>query len=134
VKLPKTYGSDAEAKQAGALLEDGWHSGRITEAVEKLSQNKKPMIEQSVLVRGRTLRDWLMANDRGAAKLRSCCKAVGALDAYEAGEISQDLFPGHDVEVLIIVEKRRGFPDQNRIAEYRAPVASSVVNLNRAAG
>jgi len=132
VKLPKTYGSDEAAKEAGALLEEGWHSGRITEAVEKLSQNQKPMIEQSVLVKGRTLRDWLMANDRGAAKLRSCCKAVGALDAYEAGEISADLFPGHDVEVRIIVEKRRGFPDQNRIAEYRAVAASSVISLRNA--
>jgi hypothetical protein len=42
------------------------------------------------------------------------------------------LFPGQDVEVKIIVEKRRGFPDQNRIEEYRPVAASPVVNLRSA--
>ena len=129
MRLTKTYRSDEEARQAATLLEERWHTGRITEAVQKRNQYKKDMIELSVIVGGRTLRDWLMGNDKGAAKVRSCCNAVGALDAYEAGEISQDLFPGHDVEVKIIVEKRRGFPDQNRIEEYRPAAASSVVPL-----
>jgi hypothetical protein len=135
MRLPKTYRSDEEAKQAATLLEEGWHPARITEALEKLTQNKKPMIALSVLVSGRlghtrTLPDWIMANDRGAAKLRSCCAAVNALDAYDAGEISQDLFPGHDVEVKIIVEKgRKPFPDQNRIEEYRPVAASPVVSF-----
>jgi hypothetical protein len=129
MRLTKIYRSDEEARQAGLLLEEGWHSGRITEAVQKQSQKQNDMIEASVLVGGRTLRVWLMGNDKGAALMRSCCKAVGALDAYEAQEISQDLFPGHDVEVRIVVEKRRGFPDQNRIEEFRAPAASSVISL-----
>lgn len=130
MRLPKTYRTDEEARQAATLLEEGWQPGRIISA-QKLSQNKNQMIELEVLVGGRTLRDWLLANERSAAKVRSCCKAVAALDAYDAQEISQDLFPGHDVEVKIIVEKRRGFPDpdQNRIEEYRPAAASSVVPL-----
>jgi hypothetical protein len=78
MRLTKTYRSDEEAREAGALLEEGWHPGRITEAVQKRSRNNNDMIEQTVLVRGRTLRDWLMGNDRRAAKLRSCCRAVNA--------------------------------------------------------
>jgi hypothetical protein len=132
VKLPKTYRSDEEAKSAATLLEEGWHPARITEALEKLTQNKKPMIALWVLVGGRTLPDWLMPNDRGAAKLRACCAACNALDAYNAQEISQDLFPGHDVEVEITIEKRKGFPPQNRIESYRSIAASSVVNLRSA--
>jgi hypothetical protein len=32
-----------------------------------------------------------------------------------AGEIGQADFPGPDVQVKISIEKRRGYPDQNRI-------------------
>jgi hypothetical protein len=68
----------------------------------------------------------------GAAKLRHACEAVGALDRYESGEITQDDFPGHDVQVKIIIEKRRGFPDQNRIVDYRPATAGRVLNLRTA--
>jgi hypothetical protein len=134
MRLTKTYDSDAEAKRASSrtLLRPGWHDARITEAVEKVSQRGNDTIELTVVIADRTLRDWLTGADRAAAKMRSCCVAVSALGAYEAREISQELFPGHDVQVKISVEKRRGFPDQNRIDEYRAPAASSVVNLRAA--
>jgi hypothetical protein len=77
----------------------------------------------------------LLVNDHGIGSTTgsgSCCKTVDALDRYEAGEISQDDFPGHDVEVKISVEKRPGFSDHNRIDEYRVASASSVVNLRSA--
>src|ERR1700730_14683802 len=92
------------------------------------------MIELTVVVpdaagNERTLRDWLTDTTLGAAKLRHACEAVGALARYEAGEIGQADFPGHDVRVKISVEKRRGFPDQNRIDDYAAASDSRVVNL-----
>lgn len=131
--------SEDEAKRASSrtLLKPGWHDARITEALEKLSKAGNDTIELTVVIRDaagleRTLRDWLSDRDRAAAKLRSCCNAVDALDRYKAGEISQEDFPGHDVQVKISVEKRRGYPDQNRIDDYRA-ASSPVVNL-RAAG
>jgi hypothetical protein len=134
MRFTKIYHSDEEAKEAATLLEEGVYPGQITEALEKLTQNKKPMIALSVQVAGRTLPDWIMPNDRGAAKMRSCCVACDCLDAYNRGEISADMFPGKDVLVKIIVEKGRGsFPAQNRIQEYRAVAASSVVNLVRSA-
>jgi hypothetical protein len=114
------------------LLKAGWYPARITEAVEKPSRRGNDMIELTVVADERELRDWLTDSDMGAAKLRSCCNAVGALDAYEAGEISQADFPGHDVQVKIIVEKRRGFPDQNRIEDYRPASSASVVTLRSA--
>jgi hypothetical protein len=127
--------SEQEARKASSrtLLKAGWYMARIIEALEKESRRGNDMIELTVVVgdaRGndRDFRDWLTNSDMGAAKLRNCCNAVGALDAYENGEISQEDFPGHDVEVKITVEKRRGFRDQNRIEDYRAVSASPVIH------
>jgi hypothetical protein len=136
----KIYRSDDEAKRASSpgVLKPGWYPFRIIEAVERPDKNGRDMIELTGVVRTahdaeRQMRDWLIDHDKGALKLRHCCEAVGALDKYNAGEeISQDDFPGHDVQVKIVVEKRRGFPDQNRIQDYRPASAASVVNLTRA--
>jgi hypothetical protein len=134
--LKTTFRTEDEAKRVSrrTLLRAGWHDARITEAVEKPSKRGNDMIELTVVVPDadgteRQLRDWLTDSDMGAAKLRSCCQAVDALDRYEAGEISQADFPGNDVRVKIEIEKRRGYPDQNRIEEYRPAAASTVVNL-----
>ena len=124
MKISAVY-SDAEARKVSlrTLLLAGTYLGRIIEAVEKVSKAGNSMIEMRVAVRGsdgidRELPDWLVANDRGALKLRHAAEAVGALARYEAGEIEAEHFPGHDVRVKIIVEKRRNFPDQNRIEDY----------------
>ena len=133
MRLTKTYRTENEAAQAAKLLEPGWHLARIIEAVEKLSQNNKPMIELSLDVGGRTLRDWLTASEKAAAKVRSCCIACNCVDSYDREEISQDLFPGHDVEAKIIIHKQqRNFPDQNRIELYRSASASAVVTFPKA--
>jgi hypothetical protein len=131
-----TNRTEDEAKRASSnrLFKAGWYDARITEAVEKLSRAGNDCIELTVAVGEKSLRDWLSDADRGAAKLRHCCEAVDALEKFEAGEIGQDDFPGHDVQVKIEVEKRRGFPDQNRITDYRSASASSVVNLRVASG
>jgi hypothetical protein len=124
--------SEAEIKAASPrkVIKPGLHPARITEASERPDKNGDDMIELVVDVGGRLLKDWL--SDKWAAgKLRSCCDAVGAFAAYEAGEISPEDLIG-DVQVKIIVEKRRGFPDQNRIEDYRAAAASSVVRLRSA--
>ena len=117
--------SETEARKASQrkLLSAGQYPARIIEAVEKASKAGNDMIELLVTVRGadgeeRELRDWLVGNDRGALKLRHAAEAVGALARYEAGEIGQNDFPGHNVRVKIIIEKRRGYPDLNRIDDY----------------
>jgi hypothetical protein len=117
--------SETEARKVSQrkLLPAGEYPARITEAVETTSKAGNEMIELLVAVRGadggeREFRDWLVGNDRGALKLRHAAEAVGALEKYQAGEIGQADFPGHNVRVKIIVEKRRGYPDQNRIEDY----------------
>jgi hypothetical protein len=125
--------SEAEAREAArhVLLRADWYDARIADAAEKQSKAGNDVIELGVAVSApdgseRTFRDWLTANERGAQKARNCCLAVGALRAYEAGEISADLFPGQNLRVKIGVEKRRGWPDRNVIEDYAAADASIV--------
>jgi hypothetical protein len=132
LRLTKTYRTDDEAAAASNLLKDDWYLARIIEAVQKLSQKNRPMIELTVDVNGRLLRDWITASERAAAKVRSLCIACNCVDSYDRQELSQDLFPGHDVEVKIIIHKQRNFADQNRIELYRAAPASAVVNFRTA--
>jgi len=123
-----TVHSEAEARKASErmLLAAGFYLGRIIEAAEKVSNAGNETIELLVAVdnadgSGREffIRDWLVGNDRGALKLRHAAEAVGQLARYQAGEIGPEDFPGHDVRVKVIIEKRRGYPDQNRIEDYR---------------
>ena len=126
--------ADAARASSRALLKAGWHDAHIAEAVEKPSKRGNDMIELRVLIpdgegNDRTLRDWLTNTSLGAAKLRHACAAVDALARYEAGEIGQADFPGHDVRVKIAIERRRGYPDQNRIEDYAPAAVSRFVNL-----
>ena len=120
-----TVHSETDARRAAQrkLLPAGQYEARILEATETTSKSGNDMIELQVSVRGRDgsereLPDWLVSNDRGALKLRHAAEAVGALAKYEAGEIEQSDFVGQHVRVRIVIEKRRGYPDQNRIEDY----------------
>jgi hypothetical protein len=134
MKLTPRTEIEAQKVSHRALLHAGWHDGHIIEAVEKLSKRNTPMIELAVIVpdadgNERTLPDWLTDAGAGALRLRHAAEAVGAMPQYEAGELSQADFPGHEVRVKISIEKRRGYADANRIDDYAAATAGHVVNL-----
>ena len=104
-------------------------------AREKLAQRSgNETIELSVFVEDRTLRVWLSDAEKGAALLRHCCYACSddVFQRYEAGEIGQDDFPGHDVEVQIGIQRgTRAYPgDRNIIEDFFRPAEDSrIVNL-----
>ena len=133
--MKTTVRTETEAAKLArrTLLKPGWYDARITDALEKLSRGGKDTIELSVAVGDRTLRDWLSDADRAAQKTRHCCQACGdeVFARYEAGEIGQDDFPGHDVQVKIGIQKgTRAFPgDRNVIEDYRPVGDFYVVNL-----
>jgi hypothetical protein len=134
MKLTPRTEIEAQKVSHRALLHVGWRDGRITEAVEKPSKRGNDMIQLTVIVldedgNERTLPDWLLDSGPGALKLRHAAEAVGAMPQYEAGELTQAQFPAHDVRVKISVEKRRGYPDANRIDDYAVATAGHVVNL-----
>jgi hypothetical protein len=126
-----TVRTEAEAVKASrrTLLKPGWYPGRITDALDKPAS-----IELSVAVEDRTLRTWLNNSDRGAALMRHCCQSCGdeVFERYNAGDVGQDDFPGHDVEVKIGIQKgTRAYPgDRNVIEDFRPLAADSrIVNL-----
>lgn len=137
MKTPALSEADAQRAAKRTLICVGWHDGRIIEAAEKRSKSGNDMIEIAVGVfdadgNERTIRDWLTNSKLGAARLRHCCDAVGALTRYEAGEITEADFAGNACQVRIGIEKGRGrYPDQNVVLDYRA-AAAQVVNLRNA--
>ena len=127
--------TEAEALKASREMrtwKPGWYSGRIDTARETLSKAQNECFELSVIVRNaagdeRTFKDWLTATKFGMLKLLHCIEAVGALEKYNVGqEITDDDFPGHEIEVKLAIEKKRGFPDRNIIEDYRAAAAASI--------
>jgi hypothetical protein len=138
MRLTPRNEDDAQRLAKRALVAAGWHDARITEAVEKRSKRNNEMLEATVIVPAadgseRTLRDWFTDSPLGALKLRHAAEAVGALAKYEQqGEIGPADLAGHDVRVKISVEKRRGYPDANRIDDYAVATAGRVVNLRDA--
>jgi hypothetical protein len=135
--MMKTPGfSEADAKKASErpLFTAGWYPALFREAVERESRRGNAMIEVIVVVTDahgngeREFRDYLSSTaGLGAAKLRHACGACGpdVLARYEAGEVSQDDFPGKTVRVKLDVERRRGYEPRNVIVDYAPPTSAS---------
>jgi hypothetical protein len=116
---PKTEKEIAESR----LLPKGEYDFEIIDAKETTSAAGNNMIELKLRVSNgnglaRTLTDYLLA--RRAAKLLNCCAACGLLDKYESGVVSDDDFPGKRGRLKLAVEKKKGWPDRNVIADYVA--------------
>ena len=132
--------SEAAAVEASrrTLLPLGWiDDAMIPAALERPSARGNDTIELDIAVpdgRGgnRPFKDWLTNTPLGALRLRHACDAVGALDRYNAGEISASDFVGHTVRVKIGIEKKRGYAPRNIIEDYAASEAR-VVSLREVA-
>ena len=138
MKTPAYTEAAATEASRRTLLAPGWIDGAmIREAVERPSARGNDMIELVIAVpdgRGgeRLFRDYLTNSPLGALRLRHASEAVGALDRYNAGEISASDFPGHAVRVKIGIEKKRGYAPRNVIEDYGVAEAR-VVNLREVA-
>jgi hypothetical protein len=94
----------------------------ITEAAEKVSQQGgNHMIELKVKISrpdgaARTITDYLL--EKTPEKLLHCCKATGLLDRYESGSLADGDFQGKRGKLRLGVEKKKGYPDRNVIADY----------------
>jgi hypothetical protein len=103
------------------LLPKGECDFEIIDAAEKKSAADNDMIELKVRVSNgtgqpRTLTDYLLP--KRAGKLRNCCAACGLLDKYENGCLSDDDFPGKRGRLKLGIEKKKGYPERNVIADY----------------
>jgi len=132
---PKSNGDLRKAMAASKPLAPGHYDAEIREAHETVSKRGNPTVALRLGISDgkggeREEPDWLTDSSfaAAAAKLRSICEAVGALDRYEAGEVSAEDFVGRRVRVLLEIERKRGYPDRNRVVSYSA-ADTRVVNL-----
>lgn len=103
------------------LLPKGEYDFEIEDAEEKNSAKGNGMIQLTVRVsngngHSRKLTDYILPQK--AEKLRNCCAACGVLDKYKSGTVSDDDFPGKCGRLTLKVEKKKGWPDRNVIADY----------------
>jgi hypothetical protein len=140
IKNPLSSRREAEEASKPSLITDGIYDAVIGDAVEGTSQKNRPQIILTCIVthansRDRELPIYLNDSRMGALMLRSTCEAVGALAAYEAGEIDASLFPGRQVRVQIGTERKRGWPARNVIlAVMPAEESAGVVTPFRVTG
>jgi hypothetical protein len=95
----------------------------ITEAAEKVSQQGgNHMIELKVKITrpddgaARTITDYLL--EKTPEKLRHCAAACGLLDRYLSGSLSDSDLQGKRGSLRLGVEKKKGYPDRNIVADY----------------
>jgi hypothetical protein len=103
------------------LLPKGEYDFEILDAEEKISAAGNDTIQLMVRVSNgngltRTLTDYLVAQRAG--KLRNCCAACGLLEQYDRGAVNDNDFPGKRGRLKLMVEKKKGYPDRNTIADY----------------
>lgn len=119
---PKTEQEIAESK----LLPKGDYDFEITDALEKPSKaSGKTMIELKLRVSNgkgsaRTIFDYLLAET--PEKLRNAADAVGILDRYNTGSLSNSDFKGKRGRLKLGIEKDRKhqWPDKNVVIGYIA--------------
>jgi hypothetical protein len=137
MKPPVVSESEAQKASRKGTWKPGWYPSYIVDAREKVSNAGNDCFELTHLVRNaagdeRSIRDWLVATNRGLLKLKHAIEAVGASGKYNAGEeITEGDFADNNVEVRLGIEKKRSF-DRPIIEDYRA-AASPVVNLRSVA-
>ena len=94
----------------------------IEDAEQKTSNAGNEMIELTLRLsrngngQSRKLTDYLVAQRAG--KLRNCCAACGLLEKYEAGAVNDNDFHGKKGRLKLTVEKKKGYPERNVVADY----------------
>jgi hypothetical protein len=125
--------SEADALRAAkrTLLKPGIHPARITEAFERRSESGKSDVMELTfeMADGRLLKAWPSNTPAGQLLLRHAADSVGQLSAYEAGLLTQDMFPGAAVRLRLSIRKRRGYQDSNQVDDILPMADSSVVAL-----
>jgi hypothetical protein len=140
LNIPKPPTEEEAAKLAKPVqLPDGVYPARITEAWDQdAKKSGRPMIVVRVRVldaegNEREILVYLNASNAGLLLLRHACVACNAELKFNAGVVSAEDFPGHDVMVVIGTERKGKWPARNVILDMLPAEAAGVVPL-RAAG
>jgi hypothetical protein len=120
---PKTEQEIQDAK----LWKKAEYAFEVIDATEKQSKAGKTMIELRLRLtdgrNARTISDYLL--DETAGKLRHAASACGLLQKYESGSLADSDFLGKRGKLRLGVEKKKGYPERNIIADYICDGAAS---------
>lgn len=110
-------------EDAAGCLPKGEYDAVVAKATEKRSQAGNDMIELDLTVYGEfgtevSVRDWILAGEKGARKLQGFCKCAGLWDTYLAGELTPDSCLNRNLVVGIKIEDG-DFGPQNRVSYYK---------------
>src|SRR5689334_17834699 len=92
LRRPPSTEEEAAQRAKPVLLPDGTYPAHIRDARDAVSKKNRPMIVPTFVVTDeagneRELPLYLNTSDAGLLVLRHTCSAVGAIEAFEAGEI-----------------------------------------------
>ena len=139
IPKPPTEAEAAKLAEKPAPMPDGVYPAHITRAHEdRAKKSGRDMIVATFVVldaegNEREIPVYLNTSNAGLLLLRHACIAVGAEAKFNAGTISAEDFPGHDVRVVIGTERKRGWAARNVILDVMPAESAGVVSL-RAAG
>jgi hypothetical protein len=112
--------------QEGRLIPDGVYDFDVLDATDGVTKTGKDMIALKLRVylnNGNALemKDWLVADDTMAWKLRKFAESIGLLESYEAGELIADDLPGRSGKLQVGHKDDPEFGPQNRVKGYGEP-------------
>jgi hypothetical protein len=134
LNIPKPP-TEAEAARLAAKpkpMPDGVVPARIERAHEDKSKKQRDMIVATFVVldaegNEREITVYLNTSNAGILLLRHACTAIGAEEKFNAGSISAEDFPGHDVLVRIGTERKKGWQPRNVILDVMPAESAGVV-------
>jgi hypothetical protein len=130
-KPPQTEAETAKLAKS-PLLPDGTYAAHIREARDdKSKRSGRDMIVLTIVVldaegNERILLVYLHTASAALLLLRHACISVGAEAEFSAGRITPELFPGHDVRVIIGTEKKGKWPARNVVLDMLPADGSAV--------
>jgi hypothetical protein len=137
--LSKSFTEEDVAKLAKpVLLADGTYAGQVRGAREtKAQKSGRDMIVITIIVvdsdgNERELPVYLHTGNAGLQLLRHACVACNAELKFNAGLISAEDFPGHDVRVVVGTEKKGKWPARNVVLDILPADTADVVPIRAA--
>jgi hypothetical protein len=139
IPKPPTEAEAAKLAAKPSLMADGVYPAHIARAYEDKSKKQRDMIVATFVVldaegNEREILVYLNTSNAGILLLRHAAVSIGAEARFNAGSISAEDFPGHDVRVQIGTERKRGWPARNVILDVMPVEAAGVVTPFKQAG
>lgn len=116
-------------KEANLCLPEGEYDAAVTRIEEHVGKESGVVGRKLTLVvyhgdgKKMTMTDYLMSGPKSTWKIKEFAKAIGQVDAFNAGEFDPMDHAGVNFRVSLVIEDNYQYGEQNKIGRYlpRAP-------------